>query len=64
MPPKKHGKCPCGFEFVVVHHRSASFWGLTLKDSKKNRLESTTCPRCKRKLALNTQGFNPLSLEN
>ena len=64
MSPRQNpDECPCGYKFYVGHHRSASLLGLIFRDSKKNLLESTKCPRCGRKLSLNSQGPNPLGIE-
>ena len=63
MPPKQKCICPCGYELFVDHHRSASFFGLVVRDALKNRLESTRCPSCGKKLALHSQGPNPLDIE-
>lgn len=63
MPPRKKCICPCGKEFIIDYHRSASFFGLIVKDSEKNRIDSTSCPHCGKKLALHSQGPNPLGIE-
>jgi len=64
MSPKQNRDvCPCGYKFLVGHHRSASFLGLIFRDSGKNRQEIKKCPRCGKKLSLNSQGPNPLSIE-
>lgn len=63
MPPRQKCICPCGYVFFVDYHRSASFLGLLVRDSQKTRLESTKCPSCEKKLALHSQGPNPLGIE-
>jgi ribosomal protein S27AE len=63
MPPRQKCICPCGYVFFVDHHRSASFLGLLVRDSQKIQLESTKCPSCGKKLALHSQGPNPLGIE-
>jgi hypothetical protein len=60
MPERQRCKCPCGYLFYADLYKSASFLGLVFKDSQKIRLQSTVCPKCRKKLALDD---NPLILE-
>ncbi len=64
MPPRQQKCiCPCGYVFYRDHYQSASFFGVVYKDSEKNRLGTTNCPKCGRKLSLDKGGFNPLYSE-
>ena len=60
MPERQRCKCPCGYLFYADLYKSASFLGLVFKDCQKIRLQSTVCPKCGKKLALDD---NPLSRE-